>query len=275
MVSIEEQVNSFLREDVGSGDLTALIVPEESQAVATIITRQGMIVCGQAWLDAVFRTLDAGVEIIWLVEEGEWVDADSQLCTLSGNARALLTGERTALNILQTLSAVSTESWQFSSAVDGTNCQILDTRKTLPGLRFAQKYAVKCGGCLNHRFGLFDGILIKENHILAAGSISAAVSRARLISSVMVEVEVENQRELREAVAARPDRIMLDNFSLDEMREAVAWVAGRIPLEASGDVTLEAINSIAQTGVDFISVGALTKHIEAIDLSMRISVDGS
>ena len=275
MVSIEEQVNSFLREDVGSGDLTALIVPEESQAVATIITRQGMIVCGQAWLDAVFRTLDAGVEIIWLVEEGEWVDADSHLCTLSGNARALLTGERTALNILQTLSAVSTESWQFSSAVDGTNCQILDTRKTLPGLRFAQKYAVKCGGCLNHRFGLFDGILIKENHILAAGSISAAVSRARLISSVMVEVEVENQRELREAVAARPDRIMLDNFSLDEMREAVAWVAGRIPLEASGDVTLEAINSIAQTGVDFISVGALTKHIEAIDLSMRISVDGS
>jgi len=275
MVSIEEQVNSFLREDVGSGDLTALIVPEESQAVATIITRQGMIVCGQAWLDAVFRTLDAGVEIIWLVEEGEWVDADSQLCTLSGNARALLTGERTALNILQTLSAVSTESWQFSSAVDGTNCQILDTRKTLPGLRFAQKYAVKCGGCLNHRFGLFDGILIKENHILAAGSISAAVSRARLISSVMVEVEVENQRELREAVAARPDRIMLDNFSLDEMREAVVWVAGRIPLEASGDVTLEAINSIAQTGVDFISVGALTKHIEAIDLSMRISVDGS
>jgi len=275
MVSIEEQVNSFLREDVGSGDLTALIVPEESQAVATIITRQGMIVCGQAWLDAVFRTLDAGVEIIWLVEEGEWVDADSQLCTLSGNARALLTGERTALNILQTLSAVATESWQFSSAVDGTNCQILDTRKTLPGLRFAQKYAVKCGGCLNHRFGLFDGILIKENHILAAGSISAAVSRARLISSVMVEVEVENQRELREAVAARPDRIMLDNFSLDEMREAVVWVAGRIPLEASGDVTLEAINSIAQTGVDFISVGALTKHIEAIDLSMRISVDGS
>lgn len=275
MVSIEEQVNSFLREDVGSGDLTALIVPEESQAVATIITRQGMIVCGQAWLDAVFRTLDAGVEIIWLVEEGEWVDADSQLCTLSGNARALLTGERTALNILQTLSAVATESWQFSSAVDGTNCQILDTRKTLPGLRFAQKYAVKCGGCLNHRFGLFDGILIKENHILAAGSISAAVSRARLISSVMVEVEVENQRELREAVAARPDRIMLDNSSLDEMREAVAWVAGRIPLEASGDVTLEAINSIAQTGVDFISVGALTKHIEAIDLSMRISVDGS
>ncbi len=275
MVSIEEQIDAFLREDVGSGDLTALIVPEESRAVATIITRQGMIVCGQAWLNAVFRTLDAGVEIVWLVEEGERVDAGSQLCTLSGNARALLTGERTALNILQTLSAVATESWQFSSAVDGTNCQILDTRKTLPGLRFAQKYAVKCGGCLNHRFGLFDGILIKENHILAAGSISAAVSRARLISSVMVEVEVENQRELREAVAARPDRIMLDNFSLDEMREAVAWVAGRIPLEASGDVMLEAINSIAQTGVDFISVGALTKHIEAIDLSMRISVDGS
>lgn len=275
MVSIEEQVDAFLREDVGSGDLTALIVPEESHAVATIITRQGMIVCGQAWLNAVFRALDAGVEIVWLVEEGEWVDAGFQLCTLSGDARALLTGERTALNILQTLSAVATESWHFSSAVDGTSCQILDTRKTLPGLRFAQKYAVKCGGCLNHRVGLFDGILIKENHILAAGSISAAVSRARLISSVMVEVEVENQRELREAVAARPDRIMLDNFSLNEMREAVAWVAGRIPLEASGDVTLAAINSIAQTGVDFISVGALTKHIEAIDLSMRISVDES
>ncbi|HIO44206.1 MAG TPA: carboxylating nicotinate-nucleotide diphosphorylase, partial [Methylococcales bacterium] len=235
-------------------------------------TRQKMIVCGQAWFNAVFRSLDEHVEIVWLVEEGEWVDAGIQLCTLSGGARGLLTGERTALNVLQTLSAVATESWQYSRAVVGTNCQILDTRKTLPGLRLAQKYAVKCGGCLNHRVGLYDGILIKENHIIAAGSISAAVSRARLISSVVVEVEVENQSELREAVAAHPDRIMLDNFSLEEMREAVAWVAGRIPLEASGDVTLETLYAVARTGVDFISVGALTKNISAIDLSMRISV---
>ena len=272
MVGIEEQVDRFLREDIGSGDLTALIIPEKSQAVATVVTRQKMIVCGQAWFNAVFRSLDKHIEIEWLVEEGEWVDAGIQLCTLSGAARGLLTGERTALNILQTLSAVATESWQYSRAVVGTNCQILDTRKTLPGLRLAQKYAVKCGGCLNHRVGLYDGILIKENHIIAAGSISAAVSRARLISSVVVEVEVENQGELREAVAARPDRIMLDNFSLEEMREAVAWVAGRIPLEASGDVTLETLYTIARTGVDFISVGALTKHISAIDLSMRIAV---
>ncbi|HHZ70381.1 MAG TPA: carboxylating nicotinate-nucleotide diphosphorylase [Methylococcaceae bacterium] len=272
MVSIEEQVDVFLREDIGSGDLTALIIPEKSQADATVITRQKMIVCGQAWFNAVFRSLDEHVEIVWLVEEGEWVDAGIQLCTLSGGARGLLTGERTALNVLQTLSAVATESWQYSRAVVGTNCQILDTRKTLPGLRLAQKYAVKCGGCLNHRVGLYDGILIKENHIIAAGSISAAVSRARLISSVVVEVEVENQSELREAVAAHPDRIMLDNFSLEEMREAVAWVAGRIPLEASGDVTLETLYAVARTGVDFISVGALTKNISAIDLSMRISV---
>ncbi|HIB63114.1 MAG TPA: carboxylating nicotinate-nucleotide diphosphorylase [Methylococcaceae bacterium] len=272
MVSIEEQVDVFLREDIGSGDLTALIIPEKSQADATVITRQKMIVCGQAWFNAVFRSLDEHVEIVWLVEEGEWVDAGIQLCTLSGGARRLLTGERTALNVLQTLSAVATESWQYSRAVVGTNCQILDTRKTLPGLRLAQKYAVKCGGCLNHRVGLYDGILIKENHIIAAGSISAAVSRARLISSVVVEVEVENQSELREAVAAHPDRIMLDNFSLEEMREAVAWVAGRIPLEASGDVTLETLYAVARTGVDFISVGALTKNISAIDLSMRISV---
>ncbi len=272
MVGIEEQVDRFLREDIGSGDLTALIIPEKSQAGATVMTRQKMIVCGQAWFNAVFRSLDKHIEIEWLVEEGEWVDAGIQLCTLSGAARGLLTGERTALNILQTLSAVATESWQYSRAVVGTNCQILDTRKTLPGLRLAQKYAVKCGGCLNHRVGLYDGILIKENHIIAAGSISAAGSRARLISSVVVEVEVENQGELREAVAARPDRIMLDNFSLEEMREAVAWVAGRIPLEASGDVTLETLYTIARTGVDFISVGALTKHISAIDLSMRIAV---
>lgn len=272
MVSIEEQVEVFLHEDIGSGDVTALIISEESQAVATVITRQRMVLCGQAWVSAVFKSLDETVTIEWLVKEGEWVDAGSQLCTLSGNTRGLLTGERTALNLLQTLSAVATESRQYASAVAGTNCQILDTRKTLPGLRLAQKYAVKCGGCLNHRVGLYDGILIKENHIVAAGSITAAVSRARLISSVLVEVEVENQHELREAVAARPDRIMLDNFSLEDLCEAVEWVAGRVPLEASGDVTLESIATIARTGVNFISVGALTKNVSAVDLSMRVSV---
>lgn len=272
MMSIEEQVKVFLDEDIGSGDVTALIIPEESQAVATIITRQGMVLCGQAWVSAVFKSLDETVAIEWLVKEGEWVDAGSQLCILSGNTRGLLTGERTALNLLQTLSAVATESSQYARAVAGTNCQILDTRKTLPGLRLAQKYAVKCGGCLNHRVGLYDGILIKENHIVAAGSITAAVSRARLISSVLVEVEVENQHELREAVDAHPDRIMLDNFSLEDMRGAVEWVAGRVPLEASGDVTLEGITTIARTGVDFISVGALTKNVSAVDLSMRVSV---
>ncbi len=272
MMSIEEQVKVFLDEDIGSGDVTALIIPEESQAVATIITRQGMVLCGQAWVSAVFKSLDETIAIEWLVKEGEWVDAGSQLCILSGNTRGLLTGERTALNLLQTLSAVATESRQYARAVAGTTCQILDTRKTLPGLRLAQKYAVKCGGCLNHRVGLYDGILIKENHIVAAGSITAAVSRARVISSVLVEVEVENQHELREAVDARPDRIMLDNFSLEDMRGAVEWVAGRVPLEASGDVTLEGITTIARTGVDFISVGALTKNVSAVDLSMRVSV---
>ena len=271
-MSIEEQVEVFLHEDIGSGDVTALIISEESQAVATVITRQRMVLCGQAWVSAVFKSLDETVTIEWLVKEGEWVDAGSQLCTLSGNTRGLLTGERTALNLLQTLSAVATESRQYASAVAGTNCQILDTRKTLPGLRLAQKYAVKCGGCLNHRVGLYDGILIKENHIVAAGSITAAVSRARLISSVLVEVEVENQHELREAVAARSDRIMLDNFSLEDLCEAVEWVAGRVPLEASGDVTLESIATIARTGVNFISVGALTKNVSAVDLSMRVSV---
>ncbi|MDP7536911.1 MAG: carboxylating nicotinate-nucleotide diphosphorylase [Methylococcales bacterium] len=272
MMSIEEQVEVFLDEDIGFGDVTALIISEESQAVATVITRQRMVLCGQAWVSAVFKSLDETVAIEWLVNEGEWVDAGSQLCTLSGNTRGLLTGERTALNLLQTLSAVATESKQYARAVAGTNCQILDTRKTLPGLRLAQKYAVKCGGCLNHRVGLYDGILIKENHIVAAGSITAAVSRARLISSVLVEVEVENQHELKEAVDARPDRIMLDNFSLEDMRGAVEWVAGRVPLEASGDVTLEGIASIARTGVDFISVGALTKNVSAVDLSMCFSV---
>jgi nicotinate-nucleotide pyrophosphorylase (carboxylating) len=265
-------ISAYLQEDIGSGDITAAIIPETVQAEAVVITREAMVLCGQPWFDAVFKHLNADMAILWLAQEGDAVSAGATLCNLSGSARALLTGERTALNLLQTLSATATIAKQYADAVAGTGCKVLDTRKTIPGLRKAQKYAVACGGCYNHRIGLYDGVLIKENHIIAAGSIAKAVQMARQQSSVPVEVEVESLPEFQQASAAKPNRIMLDNFSLDDMRAAVATNANGIELEASGNITLENIRSIAETGVDYISIGALTKNIKAIDLSMRIKL---
>ena len=265
-------ISAFLSEDIGSGDITANIIPESVQAEAAVTTREAMVLCGQAWFDAVFKAIDPKVTINWLELEGGFVDAGATLCRLNGSARALLTGERTALNLLQTLSATATVAKQYSEAVTGTGCKVLDTRKTIPGLRAAQKYAVACGGCFNHRMGLYDAVLIKENHIVAAGSIAKAVALARRQSPVPVEVEVESLQEFQEAIAALPDRIMLDNFTLADMRSAVALNHNAIELEASGNITLENIRTIAETGVDFISIGALTKNVRSIDLSMRINL---
>ena len=265
-------ISSYLAEDLGSCDITAAIIPEATIAQAEVITRENMVLCGQAWFDAVFDTLNTDIHIDWHAQEGDSITENTLLCTLKGNARALLTGERTALNLLQTLSATATVARHYADAVKGTNCKILDTRKTIPALRNAQKYAVKCGGCYNHRIGLYDGVLIKENHIMAAGSIAKAVQTARELSNVPVEVEVESLAQLQEALIAKPDRIMLDNFTLEDLRAAVALTAGQAELEASGNITLETIGTIAETGVDFISIGALTKHIHAIDLSMRIQL---
>lgn len=274
--TLEEQVTRALREDVGSGDLTASLIPAERSAHATVISREPAVLCGRAWFDDVFRQLDAQVHVTWAAEEGASCAANQTLCELRGPARAILTGERTALNFLQTLSATATVTRRYVDAVAGTRTRILDTRKTLPGLRLAQKYAVLCGGGTNHRIGLFDGVLVKENHIAAAGSIAAAVDKARqLAGKALVEVEVENLDELRQALATDVDRVMLDNFDLKQMREAVALVrnsATRIELEASGNVTLATIREIAETGVDYISVGGLTKHVQAIDLSMRFTM---
>ncbi|ATG92253.1 carboxylating nicotinate-nucleotide diphosphorylase [Methylomonas koyamae] len=266
------EIDRYLAEDIGAGDLTANIIPEQIQASATVVTREGMVLCGTAWFDTVFERLSPQVAIEWQCGDGDWLAAEAVLCRLSGPARALLTGERTALNLLQTLSATASVAREYANAVAGTGCKVLDTRKTLPGLRLAQKYAVKCGGCFNHRIGLFDAVLIKENHILAAGSIADAVRAARSRASVPVEVEVENLEEFEQALAAKPDRVMLDNFSRADLVKAVGLNRGRVELEASGNITLDNIRSIAETGVDFISIGALTKNIKAVDLSMRIDM---
>ncbi|QJD28910.1 carboxylating nicotinate-nucleotide diphosphorylase [Methylococcus geothermalis] len=264
-------IELYLAEDIGSGDITADIVPASASARAEVMTREPMVLCGRAWFEAVFRRLDPAVGIVWFVEEGAEASAGGRLCEVEGNARALLSGERTALNLLQTLSGTATMARRYARAVAGTGVRVLDTRKTLPGLRSAQKYAVRCGGCHNHRIGLYDAVLIKENHIAAAGSIGEAVTMARrLHPDVMVEVEVENFAELEQALAAGVDRIMLDNFELDALGEAVAVAAGRAELEVSGNIDLDNIRAVAETGVDFISVGGLTKHLRAIDLSMRI-----
>lgn len=265
-------ITPYLTEDIGTGDITAAIIPEATYAEAEVITREDMVLCGQAWFDAVFKHLNPDIQINWQVKEGDSVAKNTLLCKLNGSARSLLTGERTALNLLQTLSATATVAKQYAEAVKGTNCKILDTRKTIPALRDAQKYAVKCGGCYNHRIGLYDGVLIKENHIMAAGSIAKAIQTARELSTVAVEVEVESLTQLQEALAAKPDRIMLDNFSLEDLCTAVTLTAGRVELEASGNIDLTNIRPIAETGVDFISIGALTKHIKAVDLSMRIKL---
>ncbi|MGX2032891.1 MULTISPECIES: carboxylating nicotinate-nucleotide diphosphorylase [Methylocaldum] len=267
------EIDRFLEEDVGSGDLTASIVPKHATARARVITRESMVLCGQAWFAAVFARLGGSVQIDWLVTEGEQVEAGAELCAMRGPARALLTGERSALNLLQTLSGTATLARAYAKAVDGTKAKVLDTRKTIPGLRKAQKYAVRCGGCDNHRMGLYDGILIKENHILACGSIEKAVHAAKALgANVPIEVEVENLDELKQALAVGAERILLDNFTIAMMREAVTTTASRAKLEVSGNVTLDTIRQIAETGVDYISVGALTKNVRATDLSMRISI---
>jgi nicotinate-nucleotide pyrophosphorylase (carboxylating) len=272
MQPTSEEIVAYLAEDIGGGDLTANIIPASAQATATVISREDTVLCGQAWFDAVFKQLSADVAVEWLCKEGDTVTADTLLCRLRGPARALLTGERTALNLLQTLSATAATARRYADAVAGTGCKVLDTRKTIPGLRLAQKYAVKCGGCFNHRIGLFDAILIKENHIIAAGSIARAVKAARACGEVSVEVEVENPDEFRQALAAKPDRIMLDNFSIADTISAVRQNQGEVELEASGNITLENIRTVAETGVDYISIGALTKNIAAVDLSMRIEL---
>lgn len=273
--SITRSVRTACEEDIGAGDLTAQLIPHERHARATIITRERAIVCGRPWVDEVFRQVDPSVRIEWHVRDGDRVQANQKLYSLSGSARSLLTAERTALNFLQLLSGTATAARAYVDAIAGTKCRILDTRKTVPGLRIAQKYAVACGGGVNHRIGLFDAILIKENHIAAAGSVAAAVNAARDVNAqVLLEVEVENFDELRQALDAKADRIMLDNFTLEDMRTAVSIVRGHphrdVTLEASGNVSLENVRSIAETGIDFISIGALTKHVRAIDLSMRI-----
>lgn len=263
-------VRRALDEDVGAGDLTADLLPAEAHWQAAVITREDAVVCGRAWVDAVYRMLDPAVRVEWHVDDGAAVSAGARLCNITGPARVLVTGERTALNFLQTLSGVATTTRRYVEALTGTSATLLDTRKTLPGLRSAQKYAVRCGGGANHRHGLYDAILIKENHILACGSIGAAVRLARARHpGVMVEVEVENDAELDQALAAGVDRIMLDNFSPAELRVAVDRVAGQVPLEVSGNVDYEQLAALAATGVDYISTGALTKHVRAIDLSMR------
>lgn len=272
MIPSLSQIQTFLVEDIGTGDITAAIIPATMTAEAEVISRENMVLCGQAWFDAVFNALDANIAIEWLVAEGAAVTAGAILCRIKGPARGLLTGERTALNLLQTLSATASIARQYAEAVAGTGCKVLDTRKTIPGLRQAQKYAVACGGCYNHRIGLYDGVLIKENHIIAAGSIAQAIQAARALSTVAIEVEVESLAELRDAIAAKPDRIMLDNFSLEDMRIAVEFNNGQIQLEASGNIDLENIRAVAETGVDYISIGALTKNIKAVDLSMRIKL---
>ncbi len=268
------QVGAALREDIGAGDVTAALVPATQRVRGRVITREAAVLCGTAWVTETYRQLDPAVRLSWHAADGDAVVAAQVLFGIEGPARAVLTGERTALNFLQLLSAVATAARAFTDAIAGTSCQILDTRKTLPGLRTAQKYAVRCGGAGNHRLGLFDRVLIKENHIAAAGSITQSIHAARALSpAIAVEIEVESLPELTEALGAGPDIVMLDEFSHADMRAAVLLRDERAPgvkLEASGSVTLASVRAVAETGVDYISVGALTKHVRAVDLSMRL-----
>jgi nicotinate-nucleotide pyrophosphorylase (carboxylating) len=269
--TVQANVSAALAEDVGDGDITAALISADSQASARVITREDGVLCGQAWVNEVFAQLDPAVQVQWQARDGRDIAAGDSLFTLQGPARSLLTGERSALNFLQLLSGIATTCQRYAQLVEGTGVKLLDTRKTLPGLRMAQKYAVACGGCYNHRIGLFDAFLIKENHIQACGGIAAAVNTARTQApGKPVEVEVETMDELRQALEAACDRVMLDNFSLPQMREAVALTAGRLELEASGNVNESTLRPIAETGVDFISIGALTKDCKSLDLSMRL-----
>ena len=266
-------VERAFAEDLGAGDATADLLPADAHAHAVLTCRDAAVIAGTPWFDACFRRLDASVQIDWQASDGQAVEAGAVICRLSGQARSLVTAERSALNFLQLLSATATVTAAYVAAVAGTGVRILDTRKTIPGLRIAQKYAVRCGGGHNHRIGLYDAILIKENHIIAAGGIAAAVRAARqLHPDLLLEIEVENLDELALAIDAGVDRIMLDNFDLAQMAEAVRRTAGRTPLEVSGNVDLQTIGEFARTGVDFISVGALTKHVRAVDLSLRLQL---
>lgn len=271
---ITASVRFTLAEDIGSGDITAQLINADEMAHARIITRERAVIAGKAWVNEVFKQVDSSVEVIWHIEEGEWVEADSVLFELKGKARALLTGERNALNYLQTLSGTATRCRQYAEQVAHTSVKLLDTRKTIPGLRIAQKYAVTVGGCFNHRLGLYDAFLIKENHIMACGGIDNAVQKAREIApNKPVEVEVETEDQLHQAAAAGADIVMLDNFSPEQMQQAVSKIKPLFPnlkLEASGNINQHTLVPYAQTGVDFISIGALTKDCQSIDLSMRL-----
>ncbi len=268
---IQKQVAAALAEDVGTGDITASLIPADSDATATIISREEGVLCGQAWVEEVYQQLEGNLSIQWHQHDGDQLAPGTGFCTLVGNTRKILTGERTALNFLQTLSGTATCVAKYLRLVEGTGVTLLDTRKTLPGLRTAQKYAVLCGGGTNHRLGLYDAFLIKENHIAACGSIGAAVSEARkLHPGKWVEVEVENFDELSQALDTDCDVIMLDNFALSGLRQAVAQTHGKARLEASGNISEKTLRSVAETGVDYISIGGLTKHVQALDLSLRL-----
>ncbi|MFW2175808.1 carboxylating nicotinate-nucleotide diphosphorylase [Acinetobacter guillouiae] len=270
--SIQINIQQALQEDIGDADITALLTPEDEQATATIISREDMVLAGQPWVDALIKAYDPSVQITWFKNDGDWVKANETIYKLAGSARSLLTVERPALNFVQTLSAVATKTAEYVKYLEGTATKLLDTRKTLPGLRIAQKYAVAVGGGQNHRLGLFDAFLIKENHIMAAGGIAQAIAKAHQIApGKPVEVEVETWDELNQALEAKADIVMLDNFSQQQMIDAVKHVAGRCKLEASGNITLENLSQVAQTGVDYISMGVLTKDVKAIDLSMRFN----
>jgi nicotinate-nucleotide pyrophosphorylase (carboxylating) len=271
---LPRQIADALSEDIGTGDVTAELVPRQQRVKGRVITREDAVFCGRPWVTETFNRLDPEVRIVWNVDDGDRITSNQTLFEIEGLARPILTGERTALNFVQLLSATATAARRYSDAVAGTGCAILDTRKTLPGLRTAQKYAVLCGGAQNHRMGLFDQVLIKENHIAAAGSVGAAIAAGRRAAgSRRIEVEVETLAEFEEALRARPDIVLLDEFPLEDMRKAVEInrAHGRpVKLEASGSVTLETVRTIAETGVDYVSVGGITKHIRAVDLSMRL-----
>jgi nicotinate-nucleotide pyrophosphorylase (carboxylating) len=271
---IEHVVAGALQEDLGSGDISAHLIDAGTQGKAHVISREPAIICGRPWFDEVFRQVDPQINVHWQVDDGDPVQNNDILCHLSGPARALLSGERTALNFLQCLSATASLAHRYSQAVADLPVKILDTRKTIPGLRRAQKYAVRCGGCYNHRMGLYDAILIKENHIIAAGSIANAVTQSlRQFPDKTVEVEVENFQQLQQALDAGAHRLLLDNMTETQIRDAVQKVAGRAELEASGGISLDNLRAFALTGVDFISIGALTKNVTAVDLSMRFEFD--
>ncbi len=267
---IEENVFNALREDVGDGDITAELIPHDNISLATVISREACVFCGLDWFEETYRQIDEDILIDWCVDDGDHIEAGQIICTLSGSSQHIVTGERTALNFVQTLSATATVSARYAARIADTKTRVLDTRKTIPGLRMAQKYAVSCGGCENHRLGLFDAFLIKENHINACNGISNAVTEARFHNpELSIEVEVENLDELQQALDAGADRVLLDNFDIDTLKQAVQTCRGKIISEASGNITLDSIHAVAETGVDYISTGALTKDIKAIDLSMR------